>query len=91
MAGSTVNFTIAVKNTGNTSFVGYVFDDANCDEQRTGENAADATLDPGETWTYSCAMATTVGQTIGGEHRHGDRHQLGSEVRDRRPTTPRSR
>ena len=64
VAGSTVNFTIAVTNTGNTSFVGYVFDDANCDEQRTGENAADATLDPGETWTYSCAMATTVGQTL---------------------------
>jgi hypothetical protein len=63
VAGSTVHFTIAVKNTGNTSFVGYVFDDPNCDEQRTGANAADATLDPGETWTYACAMATHAGQT----------------------------
>jgi uncharacterized repeat protein (TIGR01451 family) len=63
VAGSTVHFTIAVANTGNTSFVNYVFEDANCDEQRTGANAGDATLDPGETWTYSCAMATQVGQT----------------------------
>jgi uncharacterized repeat protein (TIGR01451 family) len=63
VAGSTVHFTIAVKNTGGTSFASYVFDDPNCDEQRTGANAADAVLDPGETWTYSCAMATAVGQT----------------------------
>lgn len=63
VAGSTVHFTIAVRNTGGTSFVGYVFDDPNCGEQRTGDNASDATLDPGETWTYSCAMVTTVGQT----------------------------
>ena len=63
VAGSVVHFTIAVANTGNTSFVGYVFDDPNCDEQRTGANAADATLDPGETWTYACAMATKPGQT----------------------------
>jgi hypothetical protein len=64
VAGSTVNFTIAVKNTGTTSYVGYVFDDPNCDEVRTGANAADATLDPGETWTYACAMATQAGQTV---------------------------
>jgi uncharacterized repeat protein (TIGR01451 family) len=63
VAGSTVNFTISVTNTGGTSYVSYVFDDPNCDEQRTGANASDATLDPGETWTYSCAMATQVGQT----------------------------
>jgi uncharacterized repeat protein (TIGR01451 family) len=63
VAGSTVNFTMAVTNTGNTSFVNYVFEDANCDEQRTGANAGDTTLDPGETWTYACAMATQVGQT----------------------------
>jgi uncharacterized repeat protein (TIGR01451 family) len=63
VAGSTVHFTISVKNTGGTSFVGYVFDDPNCDEQRTGANASDPTLDPGETWTYSCAMATQAGQT----------------------------
>ena len=63
VAGATVHFTIAVSNTGNTSFVGYVFDDPNCAEQRTGVNASDSTLNPGETWTYSCAMATQVGQT----------------------------
>jgi ketosteroid isomerase-like protein len=63
VAGSTVHFTISVKNTGNTSYVEYVFDDPNCAEQRTGANASDPTLDPGETWTYSCAMATQAGQT----------------------------
>jgi hypothetical protein len=63
VAGSTVHFTISVKNTGNTSYVEYVFDDPNCDEQRTGANASDPALDPGETWTYSCAMATQAGQT----------------------------
>lgn len=63
VAGSTVHFTIAVKNTGNTAYAGYVFDDPNCDEQRTGANASDATLDPDETWTYACAMATQAGQT----------------------------
>jgi hypothetical protein len=64
VAGSTVNFTIAVKNTGTTSYAGYQFDDPKCDEIRTGANAADGTLDPGETWTYSCAMPTQVGQTV---------------------------
>jgi hypothetical protein len=79
VAGSVVHFTISVTNTGNTSFVGYVFDDPNCDEQRTGANAADPTLDPGETWTYACAMATQVGQTSAdntatatGTNSHGD-------------------
>jgi len=64
VAGTTVHFTIAVENTGTTAFVNYTFDDAACDEVRTGDNAADATLDPGDTWTYSCAMATAVGQTL---------------------------
>jgi hypothetical protein len=63
VAGSKVHFTISVKNTGNTSFVGYTIDDANCAEQRTGANAVDPVLDPGETWTYSCEMATQAGQT----------------------------
>jgi hypothetical protein len=63
VAGTTVHFTIAVTNTGNTSFVSYQLDDANCDEARTGGNAADPNLDPGETWTYACAMATQAGQT----------------------------
>jgi hypothetical protein len=63
VAGSTVNFTMSVTNTGNTSFASYVFDDPRCDEQRTGSNAGDTTLDPGETWTYACSMATQAGQT----------------------------
>jgi hypothetical protein len=64
VAGTTVHFTIAVTNpAGSTPYVNYVFDDANCDEVRTGANAEDTTLDPGETWTYGCAMPTAVGQT----------------------------
>jgi hypothetical protein len=64
VAGTTVHFTIAVKNTGTTAYVNYVFDDAACDEVRSGANADDTTLEPGETWTYTCAMATAVGQTL---------------------------
>jgi uncharacterized repeat protein (TIGR01451 family) len=63
VAGTTVHFTIAVTNTGTTSFVSYTFTDVNCDAVRTGANAGDATFDPGDVWTYSCAMATSVGDT----------------------------
>ena len=30
---------------------------------RTGDTS-DTTLDPGDTWTYTCSMATAVGQTL---------------------------
>jgi hypothetical protein len=77
-AGTTVNFTITVTNTGNTSFSTYTFDDPGCEEKRTGANAGDDTFDPGDTWTYSCAMATTAGQTkacntatLTGQNSHG--------------------
>ena len=64
VAGATVNFTIAVTNTGTTAYVDYVFDDPACAEVRSGSNAGDTMLEPGETWTYTCAMATQVGQTV---------------------------
>jgi hypothetical protein len=64
VAGTTVNFTIAVTNTGSTAFVQYTFSDPNCTTvTRTGANAGDTAFDPGDVWTYACAMATQVGQT----------------------------
>jgi uncharacterized repeat protein (TIGR01451 family) len=62
VAGSTVHFTISVTNTGTTTFVSYEFTDAECDEVRTGANAADTEFNPGDVWTYECAMATQAGQ-----------------------------
>jgi uncharacterized repeat protein (TIGR01451 family) len=65
VAGSTVHFTVAVKNTGNTPFVQYTFSDPKCPgATRTGANAGDTSFDPGEVWTYACAMATAAGQTV---------------------------
>jgi uncharacterized repeat protein (TIGR01451 family) len=64
VAGATVNFTIAVTNTGNTSFVEYTFSDPSCTTvTRTGGNAGDTAFDPGDVWTYACTMATQPGQT----------------------------
>jgi uncharacterized repeat protein (TIGR01451 family) len=64
VAGTTVNFTIAVRNTGNTSFVQYTFSDPSCTTvARTGANAGDTAFDPGDVWTYACTMATQAGQT----------------------------
>jgi uncharacterized repeat protein (TIGR01451 family) len=64
VAGATVNFTIAVTNTGNTSFVEYTFSDPSCTTvARTGANAGDTAFDPGDVWTYACTMATQGGQT----------------------------
>jgi hypothetical protein len=64
VAGTTVNFTIAVTNTGTTPFVEYTFSDPSCTTvARTGANAGDTAFDPGDVWTYACTMATQVGQT----------------------------
>jgi hypothetical protein len=64
VAGTTVNFTIAVTNTGSTSFVQYTFSDPSCTTvTRTGANAGDTAFDPGDVWTYACTMATQAGQT----------------------------
>ena len=63
---------------------------ATCSTTRTATSSARARtrptlmLDPGETWTYSCAMATAGGPDAGRQHRDGDRHELGRQERDRR-------
>jgi uncharacterized repeat protein (TIGR01451 family) len=61
VAGTTVHFRISVTNTGTTTFKTYTFTDENCDEQRTGDNADDEEFNPGDVWTYECAMPTSVG------------------------------
>jgi uncharacterized repeat protein (TIGR01451 family) len=62
VAGSTVHFSVSVKNTGTTKFVAYEFSDTACTTvARTGANAGDTVFDPGDVWTYSCTMATAVG------------------------------
>ncbi len=57
-AGSQVTFTITVKNTGTgTPRPGVVLVETNCStpEALTGGDAnSNGTLDPGETWTYTC-------------------------------------
>ena len=61
VAGTPVHFTISVTNTGTTTFTSYEFTDANCDEIRTGANAADTEFNPSDVWTYGCEMPTAVG------------------------------
>jgi uncharacterized repeat protein (TIGR01451 family) len=62
VAGTTVHFKISVENTGTTTFATYEFTDAACDEVRTGVNAADTEFNPGDVWTYECAMPTAAGE-----------------------------
>lgn len=70
-AGSPVTFNIAVTNTGNTAFTSVAVGDdlcpANLSAPNKGTDASPNTLDPGETWNYTCVVQTTAaqaGQTI---------------------------
>jgi uncharacterized repeat protein (TIGR01451 family) len=66
IAGDPVTFNIAVTNTGNTSFVTVNVSDDLCPANLSGPtktgDATPATLDPGETWTYTCVVQTTTSQ-----------------------------
>ena len=86
LAGDAIQYGIAVKNTGDVSFPeqNVVLTDALCSAPPTlvGKlgDLTPATLDPGETWGYSCTVQTAVGQdavhniasvdaaTLGGVH-----------------------
>jgi uncharacterized repeat protein (TIGR01451 family) len=60
-AGAKVNFTIKVKNSGNTPLANITVDDSQpaCVlSTPTGDNGNNI-LDPGERWVYSCAMPIT--------------------------------
>ena len=63
-AGETLNYTITVANTGNTTLTGVVVTDPNADAgsivrgaDAVGDN--DALLEVGETWTYTAAHTVT--------------------------------
>ena len=64
-SGTAVTYTYAVANTGNTPLgYGVLVDDTTpCENPTRGADAPgndDATLDVGETWTYSCAASPTA-------------------------------
>lgn len=68
-AGDAVPYVITIRNTGDTSFptAGVIISDPLCEappalSSRNGD-ATPATLDPGETWTFTCSVVTQPGQT----------------------------
>ncbi len=73
VAGDTLHYTIFVTNPGQVAFpaTGVQVTDPNCDSppQLTGKADASGsddtpdTLDPGDTWTYTCSHATTASAT----------------------------
>jgi uncharacterized repeat protein (TIGR01451 family) len=68
--GDKVSYTLTVTNPGTDPIVGstVVITDAQCNGApvtligKGGDTSPD-TLNPGDTWTYTCAVQTTVGQT----------------------------
>ncbi|MEI2702806.1 MAG: hypothetical protein V9E83_10445 [Baekduia sp.] len=65
-AGDAITFDIVVTNTGNTSMVTVAVSDdlcpANLSGPDKGSDGSPATLDPGESWRYSCVVQTTAAQ-----------------------------
>ncbi len=68
MAGDRLNYTLEVTNIGDVSFRarGVVVTDKNCDQRPAldskGNDATPSSLDPGDTWTYTCSHKTTDGK-----------------------------
>ena len=68
--GDALSYTLSVKNTGDTSFPAQqvIVTDPKCEAPpagpHTGTDATPGSLDPGETWTYTCT-AQTAGQPAG--------------------------
>jgi uncharacterized repeat protein (TIGR01451 family) len=69
VAGSLVTYALTVSNTGDVAFVGQlvVLSDALCEappvRNSVGTDTSPNTLDPGDSWGYSCSVQTAVGQT----------------------------
>src|SRR6185436_11341887 len=63
VAGETLNYTITVANTGNTTLTGVTVTDPNADAGSillvADAASADGELDVGETWTYTAAHTVT--------------------------------
>jgi uncharacterized repeat protein (TIGR01451 family) len=69
-AGDKVAYTLTVTNPGDESFAEATVKvaDAQCNGDPVtligkGGDASPASLDPGDTWTYTCSVQTTAGQT----------------------------
>jgi uncharacterized repeat protein (TIGR01451 family) len=68
-AGDLVTYTLDVKDTGDTAFpeTGVILTDALCQAppalQSKNGDSSPGTLDPGETWTYTCSVQSQPGQT----------------------------
>jgi hypothetical protein len=68
MAGDRLNYTLEVTNIGDVSFPAsaVVVTDENCDQRPVldskGNDSTPSTLDPGDTWTYTCSQQTTDGK-----------------------------
>jgi hypothetical protein len=55
-SGDTLTFSYTVTNPGDVPLTNVTATDDKCSPlTRTGSNAADTTLDPGDTWTYTCS------------------------------------
>ncbi len=69
LAGSLVTYALAVSNTGDTAFAQplVVLADALCEAPparvSVGTDTTPNTLDPGDSWRYTCSVQTAVGQT----------------------------
>ncbi len=67
-AGSDVPFTLTVTNPGAQSLTGVVISDPRCNAtppvlQTKNNDATPNSLDPGDTWIYTCSAHTAVGDT----------------------------
>ena len=57
-SGDTLTFSYTVTNPGNVPLTNVTATDDKCSPlTRSGSNTADTTLDPGDTWTYTCSYA----------------------------------
>lgn len=63
--GTTVTYTYVVTNTGNVTLNGVLVEDDKCEpiEFTGADGGTEGALDPGETWTYSCAAVITADTT----------------------------
>ena len=70
VAGETLNYTITVTNTGNTTLTGIVVTDPNADPGSVAlvvdAASADGKLDVGETWTYTATHTVTQAELDSG-------------------------
>jgi uncharacterized repeat protein (TIGR01451 family) len=100
LAGSLVTYTLAVTNTGDVAFTAalVVLTDARCEAPpqlvSTGGDTSPGTLDPGDSWRYSCSVQTAVGDTtvhnvatVDGTDIHG-RHATAEGAADTALTQP---